>query len=212
MTTTRMIPTPPRMRQAALACVLLGTFVGLFSGLETLSLGSLSEQRANTEQDAARFKDLADPAMIAAMREAQFAVVEGMKHARGFVLAALAVACAVAWVSATRLIRPDGLPREGVRKALVGSLLAAAVFRTIDGAQWTVVSQRIAAAGVHFVGRDGVADAEAVRLGKAVFSIALMGWSVGQTVLIAGAMLLLGQYFRSEKVKQVVALQDQQAE
>ncbi|MBX5482853.1 MAG: hypothetical protein IRZ16_13585 [Myxococcaceae bacterium] len=211
MIRARSIPTPPRMRQAALACVMLGTFVGLYSGAETISLSNLQEQRERAAEEVARMdelSELAPPEMMIAVNEARFAVLEGMKNARSAVLVGLVIACFLTWICATRLIRPDGLPREGIRRTLVASLLAAAVLRTIDGAQWTVVSQRMAAAGVKYIGQAGNIDPEVVPIVKALLAPLCMGWSIAQTVLIAGSMLLLGQYFRSEKVKQVVALQD----
>jgi hypothetical protein len=45
-----------------------------------------------------------------------------------------------------------------------------------------------------------------------VYAVAMVIVAGVYTAVVAGAFLLLGQYFRSEKVKKAVALQDQQLE
>lgn len=200
------------MRNAALLCVFLCTFVGLFSAAEALGLGNLSERRTQVRDEASRYSFLADPQVITAMTEAQVSAIESMKTSRGFILGALAVCCALAWVAATRLIRPDGLPREGVRRMLSGSLLFAAVLRTLDGAQTSVIIQKAAQAAVPHLAKAQGADPQTVQLMEQFMPTAMLAWSIFVTVAVAGGLLMLGQYFRSEKVKQVVALQDEQLE
>ena len=206
------VPTPPKMRNLALACVFLATFVGLFSAVEAMSMGGLEQRRDTVVEDSAAMPFVTDPQMTVAMADAQISAIHGMKTPRALILASLSVCCAVAWISATRLIRFDGLPREGMRRMLSGSLIAAAFLRVIDGAQSLVIAQRGVAAAAPFVSKQPGLDAQSAELAGKLFPVMISGGVIAITVLIAGGMLLLGQYFRSEKVKQVVALQDQQLE
>lgn len=207
------VPTPPRMRNAALLCIFLCTFVGLYSAMEAFTVGDLSRRSPQIRKDAGGLSSMfGDPEMIAAMTEAQLSALEGMSGSRTLILGALTVCCMVAWVSGTRLIRPDGLPREGIRRMLAGSLILAAVLRTVDGAQMAVVVQRAMKAGLPHMSELPGTDPGAAQLARELMPAMAIGMSVALTAAVAGAFLLLGQYFRSESVKQVVALQDEQLE
>ncbi len=53
---------------------------------------------------------------------AQIAALEPMREPRSLVLGTLAVTCAFAFVAAARMLRPAGLPREGMRRLLPEAL------------------------------------------------------------------------------------------
>jgi hypothetical protein len=148
-----------------------------------------------------------DPKLDAPIAQAWFAALESMRESRSLILGALLVAYALVFVSAGRLLRPEGIPLEGMRRLLGGSAIAVAVLRTIDGAQMAVVASRMAPALAHamrvFSGAQG-AEAEAFDSAASLvtFSVALF------TAFFAGLFALLGQYFRGERVRQAVLAQD----
>ena len=200
------VATPRRLRHAALAVFVLTFVIGLLSVAEAFGLSTLDQHRNRVEAEAQRFDFLGDPGLLSAANGAQIATLEGMKVARGVVLGALAAACGMAFVSALRLLRPDGLPREGVRRLLVSSLIATAVVRTIDGAQWAVVAQRSMRAAVAHL--KTVEPRVGMAIPEPILEPLTLAGVLAHTALVAGLLLLLAQYFRSERVKQLVALQD----
>ena len=73
-------------------------------------------------------------------------------------LVVLAVALSFTFVCALRVLRPGGLPREGVRKLLSASALFTAVLRTIEGAVQSALSLRVARAMSSLIGQPGWDD------------------------------------------------------
>ncbi len=195
---------PGRLRLASLLTVVLAGLCGLFSSWDGFSLVRLDELK----QAQPIFKSSADPALAERLWASRLLALEHMREPRMVVLFALALACSLTFVASTRLLRPAGFPREGVRRILVWGLVAAAALRTINGAQDTVLDQ-----GTAEVMRQGLAlpdglsgtSAEEVRrmLGPAIFLFTIL-----RTVLVVGPFLLLSQYFRSARVKEWVARED----
>jgi hypothetical protein len=202
--------TPPRLRRATLLVMVITSLMGLMAAAEAIGLGSIHELRQRIRDDAPKSAFLGDPDLLVAVNDAQMAALEGMKVSRGVVLGGVASACMVGFFAAMRLLRPEGVAREGVRRVLVVSLLTAAVLRTVDGAQWAVVAQRsMRAAVAHLQQSDpGTGGANLEQLTQPL-TLTLV---LAHTAIVVGLLLLLGQYFRSEKVKQLVALQDQHLE
>ncbi len=207
-------PLPVGLRNTAIACLVLVGGVGLLSASEAASLTNLAAVREAPARGTSFF---ADPALVEKAQTAQLAAyvsaVEPMQTSRGLVLGALAIACSLAFVSALRLLRPGGLPRESMRGVLGGAALAAAMLRAIDGAQAAVVARKVGLAAARVL-----LDAEPYRSDPATYR-ALPDWvaafitgiSVAQTAVVAGGLLVLSLYFRSEKVRQIVAFRDGQA-
>lgn len=198
---------PRGIRFAAILCLVLSSLTGFSALRETLELGHLSELR-DEASNMARFSKERDMILVARISEAQFAALEPMRESRSLVLGALSVACALAFVTAGRLLRPGGLPLERMRRLLGGAAIAAALLRTIDGAQWAVVARRMAPAMMEVLHTVPNLDAQAladVRANLPGFAAAL---TMGMTALIAGTFAVLGQYFRSEGVRQVISAQD----
>jgi hypothetical protein len=198
---------PRRIRVAAVLCLVLSGLTGLSAASEAMGLGQLSEAR---EAGLPSSPALGDPKVLERMVDAQISALESMRELRALVLGALSVACAFIFVSAARLLRPAGMPLESMRQVLGGAALVAAVLRTVDGAQWAAVVKQIAQAmmkaGSQLPGTDGVPlPPEA----QALFPMLLTGLIALHTALVAGSFLLLGQYFRSERVRSVISAQDQ---
>ena len=122
-------------------------------------------------------------------------------------LVVLAVALSFTFVCALRVLRPGGLPREGVRKLLSASALFTAVLRTIEGAVQTALSLRVARAMSSLIGQPGWDDSASLAV-RPYLAHSLVGPSVFFTVLVAGSLLLVAQYFRSARMREWAAVQD----
>ncbi|MGZ3459609.1 MAG: hypothetical protein ACXU86_14035, partial [Archangium sp.] len=196
---------PRGIRFAAFICLVLAAFTGFFALSGCLELGQLTELREAT--NAPRFSIMGDPAVDARISEARFAALESMREPRSLVLGALSMACALLFVSAGRMLRPGGLALERVRRVLGGSAITVALLRTIDGAQDAVVARRV-----------GPLLAEAMKSlpefrGVDAAHLQLLPWLISAstmalTAFVAGTFALLGQYFRSEHVRQAISTQD----
>ena len=206
---------PQGLRNTTLLCLVLGGTVGLFSASEAASLTNLSAIRETPTRGSSFF---GDPAVMekasAAQVTAYTQAVEPMQVPRGLTLGALAIACGLVFVSAGRLLRPQGMPREGMRWLLGGALIAAAMLRAIDGAQMTVVAKRIGAAAgkVMLEAEPYRSDPSAYASMPALVSAMIAGFAVLQTAVVAGGLLALSLYFRSEKVRKIIAFRDQKPE
>ncbi len=201
---------PTRVRRLALVALILSAMVGLSAAAEAMGLAALDEQRRRVDENAERMSFFADPEQMRAMANAQVAALEGMKVPRGLALGGLAVACAFAFASAARFLGKGDVPRDLLRRILSGSLLVAAFLRTAEGAMWAVVAQRMGRAAAPLVARDQP-DAAAAELVTEAFPTLMLLATGFHTAVVAGGFLLLAQYFRSEKVKGLVALEDERA-
>jgi hypothetical protein len=198
---------PGRLRLASLLALALAGLSGLLSAWEGFSLARFAELR----QARPAFRLAPDPALAEQLRASQLLALEQLREPRMVVLFALALACSLTFVASSRLLRPAGLPREGVRRILVWALVSAAALRTIDGAQASVVAQR--AAGVLRRGLTlpaGIEGAAAERLRGLLAPAALVG-TILQTVVVAGTLIVLSQYFRSPRVREWVEQADARA-
>jgi hypothetical protein len=206
------------MKRAAILGLLLSGAVGFLSVDEAYTLAHLSAwkqvQEAQPTPKALTLPSEAPTSTADAMREqvqlfrdvnavvqaAQISALEPMSRHRSALLTALAFACALAFAASIRLLRPSGLSIEGMRRLLGMAALIAAVLRTIEGAQFTVIARRMGAA-LDSALANGSPDSE---LTGAMASL-MTSASVGLTALIAGSFLVLSLYFRSEKVKLALA-------
>jgi hypothetical protein len=189
---------------ASLLAVLLSCLCGLVSAWDGFNLARIAEMK----KPQAPFGYGQDPVLMEQLRIAQVLALEQMREPRMVVLFALALACSLCFVASTRLLRPAGLPRAGVRQILVWALVVAAALRTIDGAQATVVARSTADAlrrGLVIPREVSAAAAEEMR--NMVAPIASL-MAILQTALVVVPFLLLSQYFRSARVKEWVAQAD----
>ena len=197
---------PRRIRFAAAVCLVLSSLTGLLSLKEALELGNLSEVK---EAQLARLPAMGNPAMNAPTLEAYYAALEPMREPRSLILVGLTVACAFTFIAASRLLRPDGLPLESMRRLLGGAAIAAAILRTMDGAQFAVVFRRMGEAlGQTMSLPPDIQDPTEIAMMRAFAPVFMTVTAVLWTAFIAGTFALLGQYFRSERVRQVITAQD----
>jgi hypothetical protein len=194
-------PRPSRLPRgiyiAAVLSLLLAGLIGMSSVVELSQLARLSE---NKEALLSAPGAQGENALTVQLLLARFSAESSMRESRSFLLGWLAVACALAFVAAARILRPGGLPREGMRRLLCWTSLLAAVLRTLDGAQFQVVIDHVGAA---LLKGPFPSQWQAEQL-----KVMLTGIYQGMTAVVAGSFVLLGQYFRSERVRQIVIAQD----
>ncbi|WP_224249665.1 hypothetical protein [Hyalangium gracile] len=199
---------PRGIRIAAVLSLILAGLTGMSAVTEASSLSQFSEYREAVLENAGRFGDREANEHVL---RAQFSALEPMREPRIFLLATLAVVCAFVFVAAARMLRPGGLPREGMRRLLGGAAILAAILRTIEGAQWMVVVDQMSAAIVKGP-FPAWQDPTSIEIIQRFAPTVLAAGYIGLTALVAGGFILLGQYFRSERVRQVVTAQDGPAE
>jgi hypothetical protein len=201
-------PTPglPRgVRLAALLSLLIAAPMGFLALSESLTLGQLAEHREALTTPT--FSIVRDRALDARIAQAQYNALAPQRESRALVLGALSVACAFLFVSAGRILRPDGLPLERIRRMLAGSALAAAVLRTIEGAQTAVVAKRMAPLLI-----EAMKTLPAFQ-GPAAQELDAVSWIMPATTavftaFVAGSLVVLGQYFQSDSVRHAISVQD----
>jgi hypothetical protein len=126
--------------------------------------------------------------------------LEAMKGSRVAILMLLSIAASLLFVSSLRMLRPLGVPREGVRRLLGGAALACAILSTLDGAQSTAAAGRASAAVDKVAAKEAITDWMPGLFGAA----AVLLWA-GFTLVIAGSFTVLWMYFKSERVQAQVA-------
>jgi hypothetical protein len=187
---------PPGFRLAVLICLVLTSVVGVFSAknaMETVQIVDLplSEMVPDSDDPAKREQG----ALVAKVYRQS---VLGMWEIRAVILGALSSVSAIAFVCTLRMLQPNGLPREMIRRLLGATLIGTAVLATIDGAQMAVLGQQMLKAGV-------MADpAVPPELAAKVYLIAMLFW----TALLTGAFLGISHYFRSDRVREFVEQTD----
>lgn len=151
----------------------------------------------------------ANPGTFEKIVEAQNAASEGMGDARTFVLGTLALVCLFTFVAAARMLRPGPLPRDRVRRLLVGACAGVALMRTVDGAQQAVILRSVALKAQQLIvnAPSGVDKAAFDRIRGTLpsFATALAG---GWTAVVAGIFVVLAVYFSSEKIRALIRLVD----
>ncbi len=196
---------PVRVRRITLAVIVL-------SGL----VGSAAAQHIGQVVDLESFRSLTPPisdfwmnnnrALIAAKakHEAQASGLEAMRASRAFILLALTIACSLTFVAALRLLRPAGSARESARRLLATTSIACAVLRTIDGAQMAAVATRAGAAWDKVMNGSDIPGGYPEGMEQSVLSAATIAF----TVVIAGAFVGIGSYFRSQSLREWVEAAD----
>lgn len=201
-------PQPPRLPRGIHIAAVLGLIfsgvIGMSSVLELSRLAQLSELKETILSSPGA---QGEHALNTNILLAQFSAEDAMREPRSFLLGSLAVVCAFVFVGASRLLRPGGLPREGMRRMLSWASLLAAVLRTIDGAQFQVVVDHMGTALVKgpFPSEWSAEQLEAIKQ----YGPAVLTWFYRLlTAAVAGSFAVLGQYFRSERVRQAIVALD----
>lgn len=198
-------PLPRRTKFAAILLMILSAGVGIYAADEVLLL---THPAALADAPVTSYGGL-DPESVRKFNQVLFGTLASMRDSRAFVLGALAIASALAFVAAGRLLRPAGVSRESVRKLLAGSALSAAVLRTIDGAQVAVAYRRafgaVADAFVRIAAPPGTPPpAELKDLIAPLSAAGVMAW----TLVVVGIFLFTAQHFRSKRVREFIAASD----
>jgi hypothetical protein len=191
------------MRAATILCLVFSAMSGIYGATEAMAL--LSFDKADLTQHPPS-PLLGDPALALRVFKTQAAALESMRVGRSLTLAGLAMACALVSVSAARMLRPRGLPREALRRVLGGSCLAAAMLRSVDGAESAVVMQRVGAELARTLPPiPELNDPATVEQLRQALPSLLVGFTALHTALIAGLFLVCAQYFRSRRAREQLA-------
>ncbi|MGQ0507439.1 MAG: hypothetical protein ACT4TC_19205 [Myxococcaceae bacterium] len=195
----------PGTRRITLAALIVSSLVGINAATSALGMTRLSEAREET-----RLAFSNNP-LLAQVAEAELAAQDTMRNSRGLILWGLAVSCALGFIAAGRMIRPAGVSRESMRRLASLSFLGAAVFRTLDGAQMTVISKKMTVAMAASLAEDP--QFKGVVLPPELASLLGAATAIGMTVVFAGGFALLSQFYRSERVRaQTVALDQRETQ
>jgi hypothetical protein len=190
---------PAGLKRASMVAMVAGALMGI------LSAHSMAQVLEPIDYDALA-KEQPPPVVAGPQALAKLPPVflksygrnlEAMKGSRVAILMLLSVAASLLFVSSLRMLRPLGVPREGVRRLLGGAALACALFSTLDGAQSTAAARRASAA----VDRVAVEEAIADWLPGMFGAFAVLIWA-GFTLIIAGSFTGLWMYFKSERVQE----------
>lgn len=146
-------------------------------------------------------KDLARNASIAAF-ESRKNTLETMGLWRSLILMALAGTASLMFLASLRLRWPDGFPRSASARLIGGAAFAAALFRTLDGAQSLVLTRREAAAALKAY--EHAPDFSAAEILAPLPTVL----SIGITCAVVGGFLVIGHYFRSERVRDIFVTLD----
>jgi len=186
-------------RAVAILCMLVSGISGASSVSEAFAL---SERWTRSPEALSGGTPAAE--LIGRLSEANVRAMRPDRQARSALLIILAISLWFTFVSAGRVLRPAGLPREGIRRLLCGAAVVSAVLRTVDGG-----------ADAAFALRFGRIASQLMPAGPdlptqwMLASPFIVGLSVLRTVLVAGTLAIIAQYFRSARVKAWAAVQDE---
>ena len=206
-------PLPRGPRFAAVVCLILSCISGLWAAMEASQLASLEDIKHNLREAQPPKEGLPGTHELnQRMAAAQFAALEPVRESRTVLLGALAVVCAFSFVAAGRMLSPGGLSRERMRRMLGGTALLAAVLRTIEGAQWAVVTRNMVAPMTEaFAAFAQLQSPEVAAVFKDLLPslpTAALVFNGVQTAVVAGGFALLSEYFRSNRVREAVLALD----
>ncbi|WP_240360776.1 hypothetical protein [Pyxidicoccus caerfyrddinensis] len=195
---------PRGIRFAAMVGLVLAALTGWSALSEATHLAHFYEARERQlENEFPAW--MGDKALMETVVRTQYSALEPMREPRTVLMGVLSIACAFVFVAAARMLRPDGLPREGMRRLLGRAAITVAVLRTIDGAQFAVVSRRMGTALAQSMKNlPAYQDPVAADMVSTLAPWFAVGLSVLGTALVAGTFALLGQYFRSDSVRDAV--------
>lgn len=186
-------------RAVAIVCMLISGISGAASVSEAFALSDRWTRSAEAVRKGSPTADL-----IARLAEANARAMQPDRQARAALLLLLAVSLFFTFVSAGRVLRPAGLPREGIRRLLCGAAVVSAVLRTVDGAADAAFALRFARLASQLLPAGERPPPEWILTPS--FTV---GISIGRTVLVAGTLAIIAQYFRSARVKAWAALGDE---
>jgi hypothetical protein len=187
-------------------CVLVGSLSGLRASSELFTLRHLSE----VELTPMSTNWPMTPELSVKAGEVVRASLFGMRSSRMAVLGLLSMTCTVAFITGIRLWKPLGLPRAGLLGPASWILLVCALLRVVDGAQQMVTARRVGtvlAEGFSRTPPEGVDPEMAAALAKMMPHVT-MGVDGLLTLFVAGTFVILSQYFRSPRARELFTAGD----
>lgn len=197
---------PWDLRLVAVLCTIVSVLVGL--GASSGAMQAM-QPRAGIEHGS----PMGGPAVDAAFThlvEVQAQALEPMRASRALILFTLSICTGITLIGGIRLVRPGGLPREGIRRLTAATALVAAVLRTLDGAQELALTRRTASAAFEY----GMLVSQSLFQSLAMkaesgdqqaWTTVMLGMSVLLTAAVAGSFLALWHYLGTQRVKDAVA-------
>ncbi len=186
-------------RAVAIICMLVS---GVSGAASVSAAVGLSDRGIRSAESLPRGTPTTD--LFARLAEAHARASQPDRHARAALLVVVAISMFFTFVSAGRVLRPAGLSREGIRRLLCGAALVSAVLRTVDGAADAAFALRFARFATQVL-----PPGERVPPDPGLAPTLTLGTSIIQTVLVAGTLAIVAQYFRSARVKAWAALKDE---
>lgn len=199
-------PFPALFRVALLAAVTVGALVS-FSAAQGVGLVAMASSSTPGDVKLGPLAGLnpygkehaeAHQAAIRAHHRATFGAIESMGASRVVILLGLSASASMVFLGALFIRWSLNAPRAAIARMLGAAAFGAALFRTLDGAQELVIARRAAEASLKTLIAANVPNAAA---GSGI-TIGLMSFvSVAWTAFVVGMFLLLGTYFRSDRVR-----------
>jgi hypothetical protein len=202
---------PPRaFRFVAICTLLLSLGVGVFASSEAMNLSLRADALTAAASEAPPLPGV-DPVVHQKLISAYASRLRDVRESRSLLLGLLSIAAMVLFVGAARVLRPNGLPRANVGRLMKGAALAAAVLRTIEGAQYAAITRRVAELAAESLVPPGQpADvAQSVQQVVPWLSVAAAGTF---TLFVAGAFIGVASYFGSERTRAWLAAEDARLE
>jgi hypothetical protein len=199
-------PWPPLMRFALLLSLTLGVMVTA-SAAQGAVIALNVESVTPTDADLGPFKAFIpyareqEAAMVAQQR-AMLNAIEQMAAPRVLVLGLLASITLLIFVTSLQIRWSVEAPEVTLARRLAGLSIAAAVLRTIDGAQSLVIERRAFEAFGKAMLASGIPEAaQSVEFTRALTSVASIGW----TATVVTLFMAVSSYFQSDRVQAVFA-------
>jgi hypothetical protein len=202
---SKSAPLPRRIRIVSVLCLVFTGLVGAAAASEAMTMARLDETRASLDELVEATPAFADRALTRRMWESELALLHGMRDSRAAFLTGLAICCALCFVATARVLRPNGLPREGMRRMAVLASAGAAIFRTLDGAQMAVVRSHSKHVFEGWLPPGGLPPEVDRDVFERFMQLTPVAGAIAFTAFVSGTLLLFSQFFRSQKVRDAVA-------
>lgn len=197
---------PAGLRRASIIALISGALLGIFSAYAMAQVLEPVDYDALVKSEKLTFAGPQDMARAhLAFWKSYDRNLESWRGSRVAILMLLSICTSLLFVSALRMLRPMGVPREGVRRLIAGAAMACAIFSTLAGAQSAAAAKRASVAA------DRVAAEEAIKdwIPGLYGAVTVPLWS-GFALLIAGAFAGLWMYFKSQRVQEQLAALEKQ--
>jgi hypothetical protein len=194
-------PLPTSYRWALVAAVVIGFQVSLAAAFDVQAALNHDEPPPMGGSEAAfpglGLNPLAQRELVLAAASGHQSALEAMLPWRMGTSLLLALTSGLVFILGMRL-RVSQESRPNVAHQLGTAAIAAAVLRSIDGAENLVIMRTMLAEVGKAIVKEGVADATAVAdVATFVFSVSSAAW----TLAVVAAFMTMGSYFRSETLR-----------